>query len=127
MIWNNEVRTFGGAWIQHRAELDKRLASALIRHIFMWQAADPRDKQPIIDLLSRLSGRLLMIRSWEIGGHVGEPNDNGDPWDGALITDFDSFTDLEAYSNDPFHNEIVQELLPLVRSRAVVDFVREEA
>jgi hypothetical protein len=66
-----------------------------------------------------------MIRSWELGSHVGEPNENGDPWDGALITDFASRADLEAYSSDPFHEEIVQQLLPMVRSRAVVDFVRE--
>ena len=99
----------------------------MIRHIFMWQATEPSQKQPILDLLAQLSDRLPMIRSWELGGHQGEPNDNGDPWDGALITDFDSWEDLEAYSTDNFHNEIVQELLPKVRSRAVVDFVRDEA
>ncbi|MCU1409110.1 MAG: Stress responsive alpha-beta barrel domain protein [Microbacteriaceae bacterium] len=93
----------------------------------MWQAAEPREKQPILDLLAQLSDRLPMIRSWELGGHVGEPNDNGDPWDGALITDFESWEDLDAYSNDPFHDVIVQQLLPRVRSRAVVDFVREDA
>ena len=100
--------------------------TALIRHIFLWQAADPADKEAILDLLGQLSDRLTMIRSWEIGGHQGEPNDNGDPWDGALITDFDNWDDLEAYSIDPFHDEIVQQLLPMVRSRAVVDFVREK-
>jgi hypothetical protein len=93
----------------------------------MWQAAEPREKQPILDLLAQLSDRLPKIRSWELGGHVGEPNDNGDPWDGALITDFESWEDLDAYSNDPFHDVIVQQLLPRVRSRAVVDFVREDA
>lgn len=98
----------------------------MIRHIFMWQAAKPEDRQAILDLLAQLSDKLPMIRSWEMGGHQGEPNDNGDPWDGALITDFDSWDDLDAYSTDPFHDEIVQQLLPMVRSRAVVDFVREK-
>ncbi|MBM9468888.1 Dabb family protein [Nakamurella leprariae] len=99
----------------------------MIRHIFMWQAAAPEERQPVLDLLVQLSDRLPMIKSWELGGHQGEPNDNGDPWDGALITDFASWEDLEAYSIDPFHNEIVAQLLPRVRSRAVVDFVRDGA
>lgn len=93
----------------------------------MWQATEPSERQAILDLLSQLSDRLPMIQSWDLGGHEGEPNANGDPWDGALITDFASWEDLDAYSTDPFHDEIVQQLLPRVRSRAVVDFVREEA
>lgn len=99
----------------------------MIRHIFLWQAAEDADNAEILALLAQLSDRLTMIRSWEMGGHQGEPNENGDPWDGALITDFDSWEDLDAYSTDPFHDEIVQQLLPMVRSRAVVDFVREQA
>lgn len=97
----------------------------MIRHVFMWQAAESGSKEEILDLLTQLSDKLTVIRSWELGGHTGEPNDNGDPWDGVLITDFDTWGDLEAYSSDPFHEEIVQQLLPMVRSRAVVDFVRE--
>jgi hypothetical protein len=97
----------------------------VIRHVFMWQAAEPADKSAITELLAQLSDRLPVIRSWELGTHSGEPNENGDPWDGALITDFDSWEDLASYSSDPFHEEIVKQLLPMVRSRAVVDFVRD--
>lgn len=98
---------------------------SVIRHVFMWQAAEMADKSAITELLAQLSDRLPVIRSWELGTHSGEPNENGDPWDGALITDFDSWEDLESYSSDPFHEEIVKQLLPMVRNRAVVDFVRE--
>ncbi|CAH0176446.1 hypothetical protein SRABI83_01319 [Arthrobacter sp. Bi83] len=91
----------------------------------MWQAAETAENSAILDLLTQLSDKLTVIRSWEPGGHVGEPNENGEPWDGVLITDFDSWADLESYSSDPFHEEIVQQLLPMVRSRAVVDFIRE--
>lgn len=97
----------------------------MIRHVFMWQVADPADKQRVLDLLTTLSERLPSLRSWELGGHAGEPNDNGDPWDGCLISDFDDWEGLREYSEDPFHGEVVAELLPLVKSRAVVDFVRE--
>ncbi|WP_298044928.1 Dabb family protein [uncultured Citricoccus sp.] len=98
----------------------------MIRHIFMWQVAESAKNSEVLDLLGQLSDRLTMINSWEVGGHQGEPNENGEPWDGALITDFATWEDLEAYSTDPFHEEIVGQLLPMVRSRAVVDFVREE-
>lgn len=92
----------------------------------MWQTAASVERSEIVDLLTQLSDQLTMIKSWELGSHVGEPNENGDPWDGVLITDFESWDDLEAYSTAPFHHEIVDQLLPKVRSRAVVDFVRED-
>lgn len=85
----------------------------------MWQAAETAENSAILDLLTQLSDKLTVIRSWELGGHVGEPNENGEPWDGVLITDFDSWADLESYSSDPFHEEIVQQLLPMVRSRSL--------
>ena len=99
----------------------------MIRHMFMWQVANPADRQRVLDLLTTLSERLPTLRSWELGANDGEPNDNGDPWDGALISDFDYWEGLKAYSEDPFHTEVVSELLPLVKSRAVVDFVRKDS
>jgi len=97
----------------------------VIRHVFMWQVADPKDRQRVLDLLTQLSERLPTLRSWELGPNAGAPNENGDPWDGCLISDFDDWKGLEEYTEDPFHMSIVEELLPLVKSRAVVDFVRE--
>jgi len=97
----------------------------MIRHIFMWQVADPADKQRVVELLETLSDKMPTLRSWELGSHQGEPNENGDPWDGVLISDFDDWDGLNEYSEDPFHGEVVAQLLPLVKSRAVVDFVRE--
>jgi hypothetical protein len=98
----------------------------MIRHVFMWQVADGHDRQNVVDLLNKLSD-LPTLRSWEIGSHDGEPNENGRPWDGVLITDFDDWQGLEQYSNEPRHLEVVEELLPMVSERAVVDFVREDA
>ncbi|MES4886701.1 Dabb family protein [Streptomyces sp. NPDC096012] len=94
----------------------------MIRHVFLWQAADGHDNDAIVDLLNQLSTELDVIDSWSLGAHVGEPNENGDPWDGALISDFRSWEDLERYSTAPFHMEVVEKLLPMVRGRAVVDF-----
>jgi hypothetical protein len=94
----------------------------MIRHVFVWQLADASDSDKVLELLNRLSAEFTFILDWSIGKHVGEPNDNGDPWAGALITDFASWDDLERYSTAPFHMEIVEQLLPLVSGRAVVDF-----
>ncbi|MCW2845464.1 MAG: hypothetical protein JWN22_3380, partial [Nocardioides sp.] len=86
----------------------------MIRHVFAWQVAPGHDNDKVIDLLDQLSDKMDFIVSWSVGKHVGEPNENGDPWDGALITDFASWDDLERYSTAPFHMEIVDQLLPMV-------------
>lgn len=95
----------------------------MIRHIFMWQVATGSDPDEVIEILSTLK-ELPSIRGWELGKHQGDPGENGDPWDGALITDFESWDGLEAYSNDPYHQQVVDKLLPYFAVRAVVDFER---
>lgn len=94
----------------------------MVRHVFLWRVAEGHDKDKVVELLNTLSTRLTFIKSWDIGTHSAPPNNNGDPWDGALITDFESWEDLDRYSSDPFHSEVVQELLPMVAARAVVDW-----
>lgn len=96
----------------------------MIRHIFMWQVAEGHDANEVIDLLNTLKD-MPMVRSWELGKHTGDPGENGTPWDGALINDFDDWAGLEEYSVDPFHGEVVSKLLPKLSARAVVDFERE--
>ena len=92
----------------------------------MWQVEDPTHKGDVLELLRSLSEQLPSLRSWELAAHEGEPNENGDPWDGVLISDFDDWQGLQDYSEAPFHQEVVAKLLPLVKSRAVVDFTRED-
>ena len=94
----------------------------MIRHVFLWQVAPGHSNDAILDLLNRLSTELDFIESWSLGAHAGAPNDNGDPWDGALLSDFRSWEDLERYSTAPVHMEVVDKLLPMVSGRAVVDF-----
>jgi hypothetical protein len=100
----------------------------VIRHVFVWRVADGYDNDKVLALLDRLSSSSeFTIASWSMGKHVGEPNENGDPWHGALITDFRTWEDLEQYSTAPFHMEVVEELLPMVSDRAVVDFELADA
>ncbi len=97
-----------------------------VRHVFVWQVAEGHDGAKVIKLLTDFSKRVDMIESFEIGAHTGDPGDNGAPWDGVLITDFNSWDDLDAYSRHPAHVDLVAVLLPMVKSRGVVDFVRAE-
>lgn len=98
----------------------------MIRHVFAWQVADGHDGDQVVQLLSDFSKEVDVIRYWEIGQHEGEPNENGDPWDGVLITDFEEWKDLDTYSNHPAHVTLIDKLLPMVKARAVVDFTRRE-
>jgi len=98
----------------------------MIRHVFAWQVADGHDGQKVVEMLTDFSRKVDAIRFFEIGSHTGDPGENGEPWDGVLITDLDTWDDLDLYSNHPAHVDLVAELLPMVKARAVVDFVRTE-
>ena len=99
----------------------------MIRHVFSWQVAEGHSNDEIIEILNTLPGALPVIKYWEVGAHQGDPGDNGAPFDGVLITDFDTWEDLETYSNEPFHLDVVERLLPRFAARAVVDFERKDA
>lgn len=97
----------------------------MIRHIFLWQVAPGNDPDEIVDILNTLPGKCPGIVGWEIGKNQAPPNENGEPWDGSLISDHESWQALDEYSNHPYHSEVVEKLLPRFSARAVVDFERE--
>ena len=99
----------------------------MIRHVFLWKVTAGTDPDEVLDLLTQLSTRIPSLRSWEIGKHKGDPGDNGEPWDGMLISDFDDWQGLQEYSEHPFHIKVVEKLKPMVAARAVVDVERTDA
>jgi Stress responsive A/B Barrel Domain len=99
----------------------------MIRHVFLWKVSAGSDPDTVIDLLTKLSTEIPSLRSWEIGKHQGDPGDNGEPWDGMLISDFDDWQGLREYSDHPFHVDVVRQLKPMVADRAVVDVERKDA
>ena len=94
----------------------------MIRHVFLWKVAKGANAQEIIRILDELPGKVPGIRTWSRGRHQGPPGDSGGLWDGALISDFDSWEALARYSNHPFHSEVVSRLIPMFADRAVCDF-----
>ena len=93
-----------------------------VRHVFLWRVAEGSSQQEIVEILNTLPERLSFIEYWNVGSHQGDTGDNGAPWDGALITDFATWEDLEKYSTDPYHLDVVAKLMPMFSERAVVDF-----
>jgi hypothetical protein len=94
----------------------------MVRHIFLYKVAKNADPDEIIRTLDELPGKVPGIRSWTCGKHKGAPGASGDVWDYGLVCDFDSYTDLQAYSDHPFHMQVVEKLLPMFSARAVCDF-----
>lgn len=95
---------------------------ATVRHIFLWRVAEGSSQTEIIDILNTLPAAMPIIKGWQVGTHQGDVGENGNPWDGALITDFDSWEGLTEYNNDPGHLEVIEKLLPMFSDRAVVDY-----
>jgi hypothetical protein len=94
----------------------------MIRHVFLYKVAKGSDPKEIVRILNELPKKVPGIRTWTLGQHQGAPGGSGDLWDYALVCDFDSFKDLEGYSDHPFHLEVVEKLTPMFSARAVCDF-----
>ena len=94
----------------------------MVRHVFLYKVAPGADPQTVTEILNTLPKKVAGIRTWTLGKHQGVPGASGDLWDYALVCDFDSFETLQKYSDDPYHIEVVQKLLPMFAARAVCDF-----
>jgi hypothetical protein len=94
----------------------------MIRHVFLWRVTPEGDPAYVLDRLNALPTKISGCLSWTSGKHEGEEGISGGLWDYALVADYASMADLEAYSKHPFHVEVVDELLPFFAERAVCDF-----
>ena len=94
----------------------------MVRHVFLWKVAPKADPNEIVRILNELPQKVPGIRSWTLGKHQGAPGGSGDLWDYGLVCDFNSFSVLQSYSDHPFHQQVVEKLLPMFSARAVCDF-----
>lgn len=95
---------------------------AMVRHVFLWKVAPEADPDEVFEILEALPENVPGIRRWSMGRHSGSPGASGGIWDYGLVCDFDSFDALQAYSEHPFHQGVIERLLPLCSDRAVCDF-----
>ena len=97
----------------------------MIKHIVMWKFMDAEGKsasQHALDVKSRLEAlhqQLKFIKKLEV--HLNE-GDSGRNFDAVLITEFDSFEDLNLYQNHPDHKAISAFVSTVRTDRACVDY-----
>lgn len=91
----------------------------MIRHIVMWKFRPDteREQEQFLSGLRALQGVIPQLVSSEVGRNV-----NGGEYDAALISEFRSFEDLEAYKNDPRHQAVSALCKSIRLSRAAVDY-----
>jgi hypothetical protein len=71
-------------------------------------------------MLEALPSKICWIRASEV--HLKSANAPAGNWDLILISDFDSFDDLERYRVHPDHVAVGTFMRPVRRARACVDF-----
>lgn len=97
----------------------------MIRHVVAWQlatddAAEKREQGArVAELLLGLDGVVPQIRAISAGPEALYPDAN---FDVALVADFDSREDLEAYQTHPAHLEVGAYVRSVVSGRVAVDF-----
>lgn len=91
----------------------------MIRHIVMWKfrPGTELEQEEFVYSLRALQGVIPQLVSCEVGWNV-----NGGEYDAALISEFRSFEDLEAYKNDPRHKAVSARCKAIRVSRVAVDY-----
>lgn len=97
----------------------------MIKHIVMWKFKDEaqgasRDENiaKAFEMLTALSERLDIIKHLEVHKNEGKGS-----FDAVLITEFESFEDLAAYTVHPEHKKISAFVSSVREDRASVDYV----
>ncbi len=98
----------------------------MIKHVIMWTLKDEFNGQNKAELARELKERLLdlknkisQIKSLEVGinGFNAEKNH-----DVVLVSEFENFEDLKAYSVHPDHMELVKFVREISTNRSAVDY-----
>ena len=99
----------------------------MIRHVCMFEfleEAEGRSRAENVAItkamLEELPSKIDWIRASEV--HLRSENAPDGNWDLVLISDFDSFEDLERYRVHPDHVAVGAFMCPVRSARACVDF-----
>ena len=102
----------------------------MIRHLCMFEFLDFAEGRTRAEnvaitkgMLEALPEKIDWIRASTVV--VGAPDQPAGNWDLLLISDFDSFDDLERYRVHPDHVAVGTFMKPVRRARACVDYVIE--
>ncbi len=96
----------------------------MIRHIVIWrlraedQATRAADVATIVAALSELPTVIPQIRTLSVGPNIADHPSN---WDLALVIDYNTRADLDAYRVHPEHLRVVQIVNARVSQRVSID------
>ena len=99
----------------------------MIRHVCMFEFLDEAEGRSRAEnvaitksMLEVLPAKIDWIRASEV--HLKSENAPAGNWDLILISEFDSFEDLERYCVHPDHVAVGEFMRPVRSARACVDF-----
>ena len=90
--------------------------------MLMFRLAPDADLSHVFEILNSLPDRIPQIAYWQLGLQEGEPDGTDDYWDMSLIADFTCWNDLNIYSKDSYHLEVIEKSMPMFTARAVIDY-----
>ncbi|MGD9994071.1 MAG: Dabb family protein [Salinivirgaceae bacterium] len=98
----------------------------MVKHIVMWTLKENHKGKTKDELASEMTARLLELKKlipeikfMEVGRNVIHPEKNHDL---VLVSEFNSFNDLENYATHPEHLKVVAFVKEIVTSRAAIDY-----
>ncbi len=93
----------------------------MIKHIVFFELEDNsiENKQVVKNKIMEMKGKILLLKHLEVGINI---TDESRAYDLALVSDFDSVEDLQAYAIHPLHVEVVKYLKSINTISKIVDY-----
>ncbi|MEW6697881.1 MAG: Dabb family protein [Bacillota bacterium] len=91
----------------------------MITHVVLFKFKDPANTTEAKERLMALKGKIPQLRHLEVGIDVVRSERS---YDLALVSNFDSLEDLNAYQIHPDHQEVVKYILEVKESVIAVDY-----
>ena len=88
-------------------------------HVVMFRLRDPNTLDHAVQLLRSLEGNVASLRTIEVGTDD-SPTDRSSQI--CLITRFDDRAGYEAYHHDPFHQDLLTKVGPLMAEARKTDW-----
>ncbi|HLO58037.1 MAG TPA: Dabb family protein [Bacteroidales bacterium] len=99
----------------------------MIRHIVMWTVKEGETPRMKFERMAEMKARLLELREYipvirrlEVG--FNSPSASGDNFDVVLLTEFDSWADLDSYLRNPDHMKVAEYIGNVRQTRAAIDY-----
>ena len=95
----------------------------MLKHVVCWKFKEENKKesmQKVREMLLALPAKIPFIRSLDVGVNVN--TSDAATFDMALVTEFDSQEDLNAYQVHPDHQAVAKFVATVCTDRSVIDY-----